>query len=691
MWGQKVIFTTMQKILKFSFFALFIFVISINHQGTAQTRNYERYLDQFIDPSVKPGDDFFQYSLGKWIKEHPIPANERSWGIGNVVREETYQRVQKINEQAASQQAIKGSNAQKIGDFWFSAMDTNTIEKQGMNALQPEFDRIAAIHDIPGLVDTLARLQYIGVSAMFSIAIFQNEMNSEKYALHLYQGGIGLPDRDYYFDADEQTKNIRSEYVNHLSKMFQLLGDDQATATKNSQTVMRMETDLAKASRKLEALRDPHANYNPYKVGDLRKLTPSIQWTEFFEKGHTPNLESVVVGQPEFFQQVEVSLKNESLENWKTYLRWQLINAYASQLSSQFEQQNFHFYGTVLNGVPEQRPRWKRMLDQEENYLGYALGQLYVKEYFSPKTKQRYEKLVDNIFEAFRERIRKLDWMSEPTKQAALKKLNAVIKKVGYPEKWRDYSNYDVDRSSFAMNCLKGNIWQSDYAISKLYKPVDRTEWSMTPQTYNAYYNTSNNEIVLPAAIFILPGIPDDQLDDAIVYSYAGGGTIGHEITHGFDDQGRQFDEKGNLKSWWTQQDEAEFKDRAKKIVQQFDEYIAVDNLHVNGDATQGENIADLGGILLGWDAFKKTEEYKSGKSIGGLTPAQRYFIGWSLGWLNNIRPENLALRVKTDVHSPSFLRVIGPVSNMPEFYQAFNVQPGAKMYRPENARVHIW
>ena len=689
--SQTVIFTTMQKIAKISLIFLFIFVICFNHPDAAQTTDYEHYLDQFIDPSEKPGDDFFQYALGKWVKDNPIPANERSWGIGNVVREETYQRVLKINEQATGQQAAKGSNAQKIGDFWFTAMDTATIEKQGITALQPEFNRIAAIHDTPSLVDTLARLQYIGAGAMFSIAIFQDEMNSEKYALHLYQGGIGLPNRDYYFDPDERTKNIRSEYVKHLAKMFQLLGDDEATAKTNSETVMRMETDLAKASRKLQDLRDTHANYTSYKIGDLRKLTPSISWPDFFEKGHTPNLEYVVVGQPEFFKQVETSLKKESIDNWKTYLRWHLINTYASQLSSQFEQQNFYFYGTVLNGIPEQRPRWKRMLDQEENYLGYALGQLYVKEYFSPKTKQRYEKLADDIFTAFREKIQKLDWMSEPTKQAALTKLNAVIKKVGYPTKWRDYSNYAVDRSSFAMNCLKGNIWQSDYAIAKLYQPVDHTEWNMTPQTYNAYYNPSNNEIVLPAAIFILPGIPDDQIDDAIVYSYTGGTTIGHEITHGFDDQGRQFDEKGNLKNWWTKEDEAEFKNRAKKIIEQFNGYIAVDNLHVNGDATQGENIADLGGILLGWDAFTKTDEYKSGKLIGGLTPAQRYFIGWSLGWLNNIRPENLVVRVKTDVHSPSFLRVNGPVSNMPEFFQAFNIQPGAKMYRPENARVHIW
>jgi putative endopeptidase len=328
------------------------------------------------------------------------------------------------------------------------------------------------------------------------------------------------------------------------------------------------------------------------------------------------------------------------------------------------------------------------MLDSEEFYLGFALGELYVKQYFSPKTKERYEKLTKEIFEAFRERIGRLDWMSQETKQQALKKLNTVIQKVGYPQKWRDYSTYEVDRSSYVMNSLRGNIWRSKYFIQKLYEPVDRTEWNMTPQTYNAYYNPSNNEIVLPAAIFILPGIPDEYVDDAIVYSYAGGTTIGHEITHGFDDQGRLFDSEGNLKEWWTKGDGEKFQQRAKKIIEQYNAYVAVDDLHVNGDATQGENIADLGGLVLGWDAFKKTEQYKSGKSIGGLTPAQRFFIGWALGWMNDIRPENLAVRVKTDVHSPSFLRVIGPLSNMPEFYEAFGVKPGDKMYRSDPVRI---
>src|SRR5258706_7532144 len=426
-------------------------------------------------------------------------------------------------------------------------------------------------------------------------------------------------------------------------------------------------------------------------VEGVSKLTPSVRWRGFLEQGQIRGVDTVVVGQPEFFQQVEKSLRARSLADWKTYLRWQLIDTYASEAGGAFDDQNFHFFGTILNGTPQQRPRWKRMLDEEEGYLGDALGQLYVQKYFSPRTKARYEKLTDEIFAAFRERIRGLDWMSEATKARALKKLDAVTKKVGYPERWRDYSTYDVQRGSFLGNCVRGNAWRSDFYIKKLNKPVDRTEWEMTPQTYNAYYNPSNNEIVLPAAIFILPGIADSLVDDAVVYSYAGGTTIGHEITHGFDDDGRQFDERGNLKDWWTADDTKEFNRRAAGIVRQFDGYIATGDMHVNGSATQGENIADLGGILLGWDAFRKTDEYKSGQSVGGMTPRQRYFIGWALGWMNQLRPENIAVRVKTDVHAASFLRVIGPVSNLPAFYDAYGVKPGDKMFRADSGRVRIW
>lgn len=681
----------MNTLAKVFFFVSLSFAFVIQAQQAA-VPDYSHYLDQFIDPSAKPGDDFFKYACGKWTREHPIPSNERGWGIYNVVQEETYQRLLSINKEATeASNPAKGSNTQKIGDFWFTAMDTATIDKQGIAPLKEEFDRIDAIKDKQGVLDTVAHHQYIGVRPAFGLYIVQDEKNSEQFALHLYQGGIGLPDRDYYFDEDDRTRNIRAEYLKHLTKMFQLLGDDEAASGKNADTVMRMETDLARASRKLADLRDPQKNYNKMTVEEVSKLTPSIRWKDLLGKGNIHDLETVIVGQPEFFQQVEKSLTAESIDNWKTYLRWTLINTYADELSTDFQQQNFHFYGTVLNGTPEIRPRWKRMLDEEENYLGDALGQLYVKQYFSPTAKARYEKLTDDIFEAFRERIQKLDWMSPETKQASLKKLSAVNKKVGYPEKWKDYSTFEVDRSSFVMNCVRGNMWKSNFQIQKLYKPVDRKEWGMTPQTYNAYYNPSNNEIVLPAAIFILPGIPDSEADDALVYAYAGGTTIGHEITHGFDDQGRQFDDKGNLRDWWTAKDGEEFKKRSAMIVNQFNNYVVLDNLHINGEATQGENIADLGGILLGWDAFKKTEEYKSGKAIGGYTPTQRYFFGWMLGWMNNIRPENLAVRVKTDVHSPSFLRVNGPVSNMNEFYEAFNIKPGDPMYRPEAERVRIW
>jgi putative endopeptidase len=671
---------------------LFVGAFSFSQQPslTGQTTDYSHYLDQYVDPSVKPGDDFYHYAVGKWLKNNPIPSNERAWGIGDVVQEETYQRLQKINEEASASSAEKGSNAQKIGDFWFAAMDTDTIEKVGIAPLKAEFDRIAAIHDNKSLVDTIAHLQYIGVGALCSLAIFQDEMDSTKFALHLYQGGLGMPERSYYFDTDDRTKNIRNEYILHLEKMFSLMGDDEEKAKTNAETVMRMETDLARASRKLEDLRDTRKNYNKMSIEGMSRLTPSIQWKDFLAAGNIHDLKTVIVGQPEFFKQVEVSVKKNSLDDWKTYLRWQLINSYASQVSRPFDLENFHFYGTILNGTPEQRPRWKRMLDQEDGYLGDALGQLYVKEYFSPETKARYEKLTNEIFDAFRERIQKLDWMSDATKQKAQAKLNSVMKKVGYPDKWRDYSNYDVDRSSFVSNCMKGNMWLADFYIQKLYKPVDRTEWGMTPQTYNAYYNPSNNEIVLPAAAFILPGIPDSEVDDALVYSYAGGATIGHEITHGFDDQGRQFDDQGNLKDWWTKEDGQEFNKRAAGIVQQYNDYVVVDTLHANGSASQGENIADLGGITLGWDAFTKTEQYKNGKPIGGFTPAQRYFIGWALGWMNNQRPENLAVQVKTNVHAPSFLRVIGPVTNMPQFYEAFDVKPGDKMYRGDKA-VRIW
>ena len=651
----------------------------------------DNYLSQFVDSSTSPRNDFFQFAVGKWLKDHPIPVSERSWGIGKVVQDETYRRLVDISEGAARAQNSPGTNGQKIGDFWAAAMDSTAQDQAGMSELQPEFAKIIGAGNLPDLLAEVAHLQYIGVGAMFGVYISQDEKNSDRYALHLYQGGLGLPNRDYYVDTDDRSKKIRSEYLPHVARMFQLLGDDSTRAKTEAATVMAIETDLARASRKLEALRDPEVNYHAMPLAGVSKLTPAIPWKDFLAAGNITGIDTVIVGQPEFFQQLDRSLKERSLDEWKTYCRWHLANAYAEQAGGKYDAEHFHFFGTIMNGTAEQRARWKRMLDQQEVYLGDALGQLYVQQYFSPQAKERYEKLTDDVFDAFRTRIRNVDWMSLPTKERALKKLDAVTKKVGYTAKWKNYANYQVKRDSFLGNVIRGNQWQSDYYIAKLHKPVDRTEWEMTPQTYNAYYNSSNNEIVMPAAAFILPGIPDSLVDDALVYGYAAAATIGHEITHGFDDEGRQFDEKGNLKNWWTPADEQEFKRRAQRIVAQFSAYVAVDTMHVNGEATQGENIADLGGVQLGWDAFTKTRQYQEGKTLGGYTPAQRFFIGWALAWMNQLRPENLAMRLKTDVHAPAFLRVIGPITNMPEFYAAYGVQPGDPMYRADDVRVKIW
>lgn len=677
---------------RFAFVVLAVAAVGgCSQKSSEPTVTADNYLSQFVDTTTSPRKDIFQFAVGKWLKDHPIPTSERSWGIGKVVQDETYRRLVSISEGAAKAQNSPGSNAQKIGDFWAAAMDSTAQDKAGMNELQPELAKIAKAANLQELLTEVSNLHYIGAGPMFSLYISQDEKNSDRYTLHLYQGGIGLPNRDYYFDMDERTKMIRGEYVPHVARMFELLGDDSTRAKAAAATVMAIETDLAKASRKLAALRDPEANYHAMTLAAVGRLTPTIPWKEFLAAGHITGIDTVIVGQPEFFQQLERSLKSRSLDDWKTYCRWHLATAYAEQAGGKYDAEHFHFFGTIMNGTAEQRPRWKRMLDQQEAYLGDALGQLYVEKYFSPRAKARYEKLTEDVFDAFRARIRNLDWMSQATKDRALKKLDAVTKKVGYPDKWKDYSSYEVKRDGFLGNAIRGNQWQSDYYIAKLHKPVDRTEWEMTPQTYNAYYNPSNNEIVTPAAIFILPGIPDSLIDDALVYGYAAGTTIGHEITHGFDDEGRQFDEKGNLKSWWTPEDEREFKARARKIVAQYNAYVAVDSIHVNGEATQGENIADLGGIQLGWDAFTRTRQYQEGKTLGGYTPAQRYFIGWALGWMNQLRPENLAMRVKTDVHAPSFLRVIGPVTNMPEFYEAYGVQPGDPMYRADDVRVKIW
>jgi putative endopeptidase len=650
------------------------------------------FLWQWIDSTSKPGDDFFDYATGDWMRENPVPASEKRWGIANLVRDENYSKLLGLCEAAAgNSNSTPGTNTQKIGDFWSAGMDTLKIETEGILPLSEFLAKIDAIKGRKELLDMLAEMHQITSDPLFYIAIYQDEMNSEQYAVHLYQGGLGLPDRDYYFNNDSRTKRIRSEYENHILKMFTLLDGNEKSASVHAATVLNIEKQLAASSRKLEELRDPYANYNKMSSASFTAEYPELNWKQLSEKLMMTGIDSVIVAQPEFFTQVNKLLNTISLDDWKIYLTWNLLNNYADQLSSPFVNQNFEFYGKVLSGVQTLRPRWKRILDEEENYLGDALGQLYVSKYVPAGMKDRYDGLVKNMLDTYRERIQNLEWMGAATKEKALYKLSKITSKVCYPEKWKDYSNLDINRSSYVQNVMNCKRWQYKYYLDKLGKPVDRTEWEMTPQTYNAYYNPSNNEIVLPAAIFLIPGLPDSLADDAIIYGYAAASTIGHELTHGFDDQGRQFDAEGNLKSWWTKEDSVQFMNRANLLVEQFNNYIILDSLHVNGEATLGENIADLGGVVIGFAAFMKTEQYKKGLRIDGLTPAQRYFLGYTMGWLGHSRDEALAMQVMTNVHSPNFLRVNGPFSNVPEFYEAFGIKEGDAMWKPDSLRVKIW
>jgi putative endopeptidase len=662
-----------------------------NSTSTASADGKPDLLYAALDTTVAPGDDFFSYANGTWIKNHPIPASESNSGIGIEVQKEVYGRLRQTSIDAAKASATAGSNQQKIGDFWAVGIDSLKADKLGTAPIKPELDRIAAMKtaaDVPGVI---AHEIQLGVRALIGPRVSQDDKNSDKMALYLHQSGLGLPNRDYYFNTDTRTKNIRRAYVRHIANTFKLLGQDSTTANANAARVMALETALAKSSRKLEALRDPYKNYNKMTLAQLDKLTPGLDWKTWFGQMGATNVDSVIVGQPEFYQTVGQLLKTKPVDDWKAYLTWQVTREFAPTLSQPFVDENFRFYGTTLRGAKAMRPRWKRVLDMEEDALGDALGQLFVKEYFKPEAKARYDTLVKNVVSSFAQHIQNVDWMSAPTKVVALDKLHKITPKVGYPNKWKDYSNLTIDRSSLTANVMRANQWQYNYQLNKLGKPVDRTEWGMTPQTYNAYYNPSNNEIVLPAAAFAVPTLLDADADDALVYGYAGASTIGHELTHGFDDEGSQFDAKGNLHEWWSKEDRKRFNERVAVIVKQFNSYTLLDSLHINGKATAGENIADLGGIVIGLDAFKKTKQYKEGKKINGLTPVQRYFLGYALGWQMHVRDESLASQLLTDVHSPAQYRVNGPMADVPAFYEAFGVKPGQKLYIPDSARVKIW
>ncbi len=645
-----------------------------------------------IDPSVSPGSDFFLYANGTWLKQNPIPPAYSSWGIGNEVTEEIRDKLKKINEDALNANAPKGSATQKIGDFYYTGLDSTGIEKAGISPLQEQLILIENAKNAQDILNAAAVLTTIGARNFIGVRVSQDDKNSEKMMVQLGQSGLGLPNRDYYFKTDARTTRIRNDYTGkYLPTLLTLSGWDAAKAEAGAKSDYAIEKFLADSSRKLENLRDPYRNYNKMTVAALNELTPDINWTGLFKTLEIKAVDSVIVGQPEYYRAVNAALKTFSVDDWKAYLRLKLITSYAPYLNTALADESFRFTGKTLRGQKEQLPRWKRVLDNENGIMGELLGQLFVKEYFPEKAKVRYMAEVEAIRQAYREHIQKLDWMSPETKQKALLKLNSIHPKVGYPDQWKDFSALNIGRISYAGNVLQARYWSYLVNVNKLGKPVNHKEWNMTPQTYNANYSPSNNEITLPAAQLLIPGIKDEDVDDAMAYGYVAASVIGHEITHGFDDEGRQFDAKGNLKEWWTPQDSVQFTKRAQMLVDQFNGYVVLDSLHINGKATLGENIADLGGIVLGIDAFKKTQQYKEGKKINGFTPMQRFFLGYALSWLGHERDEVLANQILTDVHSPGFLRVNVPFTDVPEFYEAFNIKKGDKMWVDPDKRVKIW
>jgi putative endopeptidase len=643
-----------------------------------------------FDTSVRPQDDFFSYVNGTWLKNNPIPATETSWGNFNVLNEKSQKALRSICETAAANKTAKpGTNQQRIGDFFASGMDSTSIETMKFAPIKPEFDKIIMLKDVKGLTALFAEMHQVQSSAGFGYFVMADQKNSNVNAAYLYQSGIGLPEKDYYFSED--TKGIREEYVKHITNLFVLLGDEEKIAFKNAGEVFELEKALAGASMGAVELRDAERQYNKMSVESLSSICGAIDWKSYFTLSGTPTVKEVIVAQPEFMKMVNTQMTTTPIATWKNYFRWHLVHLVAGKLHKAVADEHFRFYGTVLSGQTKQQPRWKRVMSTTEGALGEALGEEYVKTNFSATSKKRVDEMVTNLTAAFEERIQTREWMSPETKAMASKKLGTIMRKLAYPDKWRNYSGLKVDRKSYVRNYLNSNRFDAKYFLDRLGKPVDKTEWGMTPATINAYYNPSYNEIVFPAAI-MQPPFFDPNADDAVNYG-AMGAIIGHELTHGFDDEGSHYDSEGNLVDWWTADDRSRFEELTKKLSAQFSSFVVIDslNLRVNGDLTLGENIADLGGLTISYYAYQRSLKGEKGPEIDGFTGNQRFFISWAQGWRTSMRTRSLINMVKTNPHSPARFRVLGPLSNMQEFYDAFNVKEGDKMYRSTEDRVAIW
>ncbi len=651
--------------------------------------NSIKYIDKSnMDLSIKPGHNFYLYANGNWLRNNPVPASKTRWGSFDVLREESSQRLRTLLEQAAAS-TTKDRATQMIGDFYKSGMDSAEIEAKGIQPIKADLDRIAEIKSVQAAINEVALLRIVGYgSPLFSIGVGQDRKKVDKYIPQIGQGGITLPDRNYYLEDDARSRRIREAYRNYVKNLFGLIGENNATAESNADAVMRIETALAKSQYSRVEMRDPYKTYNKYALKDMNALTTALNWTNFFVQIKVNAGDSVLVSNPSFLKTADVLLTTLPLTNWKSYLRWNILKSSAAYLPNAFVQEQFKF-NQVLTGQKEPTPRWQRIATLIDDNLGELLGQLYVQKYFKPEAKQRMLELVNNLQTTFKERIKRLDWMSDATKKRGIEKLHAFTKKIAYPDKWKDYQGININPNDFVGNIHSARKWDFNDNINRMGKTVDRTEWGMTTPTINAYYNPSNNEIVFPAAILQFPFF-DFGADDAVNYGGIGA-VIGHEMTHGFDDQGRQYAASGNLVDWWTKADADKFKTRADMVVNQYNNFTVLDTIHVNGHLTLGENLADLGGLSIAYEAFTKTKQFKEGKQIDDFTPTQRFFLGWAQVWRGNTTPEYSAQLILTDPHSPGTARANGPVANIDSWYSAFNVKPGDKMYVAPEKRIHIW
>lgn len=663
-------------------------------EETAQIEEAPAINLAYMDSTVNPGDDFFKFVNGGWLNETEIPGDQGRWGSFNELRENTNETVLEVLETAAkSDKYAAGTDQRKAADFYSVGMDSLLAEKVGAQPLEPYMNEIAQIKDAKSLQKYLSKQQTYGGGAYFGFSIIPDLKNSKEMAAYLFQGGLGLPDRDYYTKDDSKSKEIRDKYIKHVSRMLQLIGDDAESADAQANRIMDMETRLAEASMTNVEQRNIPALYNKMSLTQLAEIVPSINWNEYLTDMGV-NVDTLIVAQPKFMEEFQAIVNEVPVSEWREYLRWKLLDGAAAYLNNDIVQANFEFFSKELRGVEEMRPRWKRVLGTTNGALGEAIGKLYVDSVFPPEAKAKAQEMVENLKLAFADRIKGLDWMSDSTKQQALEKLKKMTVKIGYPDEWRSYADLEVsgdpESSSYVENLMNASKFQFEYNVAKLGKPVNKKEWGMSPQTVNAYFNPLFNEIVFPAAI-LQPPFYNYKADMAVNYGGIGA-VIGHEISHCFDDQGSRFDADGNLKNWWTEDDLANFKARTAKLVAQYDAYEPLDSVNVNGEFTLGENIGDLGGISAAYDGLKM-HLAKNGDPglIDGMTPEQRFFVSWATVWRIKYKDETLRTQVLTDPHSPGMYRANGPISNLEEFYTAFNVKEGDAMYKVDSARVKIW